>query len=366
MNISGYTEAFSFVQQDSQTSKWCSYFKHILTGKKRENQMKKKFFRLSAAVLLFFSGIMEIGWRFFNMVVCCKRGGRKKERKKWFELSHIRDNHPRNGYAKEYDESRAWCEAQKMQDCYIQSVDGLKLHGFYLPAEHAKRFVILSHGYRGSRFGSLSFMAKYLHEHQCNLLFMEQRCCGESEGKYITFGAKEKWDVQRWAIYVSERNKEKLPIYLYGQSMGAAAVLMSSGYRLPSEVKGLIADCGFQSMERQMRDMADNWFHLHYIPLLLKEMDCLCHFVAGFRMKDADTTEAMKSNTRPVLFFHGEKDTYVYPNNSFQNYMLCKAPKELVIVQGARHLCSAYADPELYQRTVMEFFEKYDGSNSEK
>ena len=328
--------------------------------------MKKKFFRLSAAGLLFFSGVMEIGWRFFNMVVCCKRGGSKKERKKWFELSHIRDNHPRNGYAKEYDESRAWCETQKMQDCYIQSVDGLKLHGFYLPAEHAKRFVILSHGYRGSRFGSLSFMAKYLHEHQCNLLFMEQRCCGESEGKYITFGAKEKWDVQRWAIYVSERNKEKLPIYLYGQSMGAAAVLMASGYRLPSEVKGLIADCGFQSMERQMRDMADNWFHLHYIPLLLKEMDCLCHFVAGFRMKDADTTEAMKRNTRPVLFFHGEKDTYVYPNNSFQNYMLCKAPKELVIVQGARHLCSAYADPELYQRTVMEFFEKYDGSNSEK
>ena len=269
--------------------------------------MKKKFFRLSAAGLLFFSGIMEIGWRFFNMVVCCKREGRKKERKKWFELSHIRDNHPRNGYAKEYDESRAWCEAQKMQDC-----------------------------------------------------------CGDSEGKYITFGAKEKWDVQRWAIYVSERNKEKLPIYLYGQSMGAAAVLMASGYRLPSEVKGLIADCGFQSMERQMRDMADNWFHLHYIPLLLKEIDCLCHFVAGFRMKDADTTEAMKRNTRPVLFFHGEKDTYVYPNNSFQNYMLCKAPKELVIVQGARHLCSAYADPELYQRTVMEFFEKYDGSNSEK
>lgn len=62
--------------------------------------MKKKICKLSATVLLFFSGIMEIGWRFFNMVVCCKREGRKKERKKWFELSHIRDNHPRNGYEK--------------------------------------------------------------------------------------------------------------------------------------------------------------------------------------------------------------------------------------------------------------------------
>lgn len=40
--------------------------------------MKKKICKLSAAVLLFFSGIMEIGWRFFNMVVCCKRGGRKE------------------------------------------------------------------------------------------------------------------------------------------------------------------------------------------------------------------------------------------------------------------------------------------------
>ena len=213
---------------------------------------------------------------------------------------------------------------------------------------------------RGSRFGTLSFMAKYLHEHQCDVLFIEHRCCGDSEGKYITFGAKEQWDVQQWAVYVSERNKEKLPIYLYGQSMGAAAVLMASGHTLPAEVKGLIADCGFQSMEGQMRDMAANWFHLHHIPLLLMELDWFCSLLAGFHMKDADTAEAMKKNTRPVLFFHGEKDTYVYPNNSFQNYMLCRAEKELVIIPGARHLCSAYADPELYQHKMMEFFEKYD------
>ena len=322
--------------------------------------MKKKISKICAVLLIIALGSMETGWRLFNMMICCKRGARKKERKKWFELSHIRENHPQNGYAEEYNESKEWCFAQKMQDCYIRSTDGLKLHGFYLPAENAKRFVILSHGYRGSRFGTMSFMAKYLHEHQCNLLFMEQRCCGDSEGKYITFGAMEQWDVQQWAIYVSERNKEKLPVYLYGQSMGASAVLMASGHTLPPEVKGPIADCGFHSMEGQMQDMAANWFHLPHIPLLLMEMDWFCSLLAGFHMKDADTTEAMKKNTRPVLFFHGEKDTYVYPHNSFQNYMLCKAPKKLVIVPGARHLCSAYADPALYQNTMMQFFEKYD------
>ena len=56
MNISGYTEAFSSVQQDSQTSKWCSYFKHILTGKKRENQMKKKIFQVVSSSIAFFLG----------------------------------------------------------------------------------------------------------------------------------------------------------------------------------------------------------------------------------------------------------------------------------------------------------------------
>ena len=69
--------------------------------------MKKKLIKPFAILLAVFLGSLEVGWRFFNMVVCCKRGEHKKERKKWFELSHIRENHPRNGYAREYNESKA-------------------------------------------------------------------------------------------------------------------------------------------------------------------------------------------------------------------------------------------------------------------
>ena len=52
--------------------------------------MKKKIIKLFAILAAVFLGSLEVGWRFFNMVVCCKRGEQKKERKKWFELSHIR------------------------------------------------------------------------------------------------------------------------------------------------------------------------------------------------------------------------------------------------------------------------------------
>lgn len=321
--------------------------------------MKNKVMKTIAATGTAIGVFMSFGWSFFEMMVHCKTK-KKQTRKKWFSLSHTRINHPRYKFEKEYEEGKAWCRNQTMQDCHIRSMDGLLLHALYLPAENGKRFVLLSHGYKGSGFGDFAYIAKFLHENQCHLLFIDQRCCGESEGEFITFGAKEQYDVQKWAYYIADRNKDKLPIYLFGESMGAAAVLMASGHRLPKEVKGLIADCGFRSMKGQLQDIAANWFHLNWVELLLFRVDLFCRFLGGFAMKDADTAQAMKTNKLPVLFFHGEKDTYVDTKNSIHNYSICQAPKELVIVPEARHLCSAYEQPELYREKLLSFFEKYD------
>ena len=41
--------------------------------------MKKKLIKPFAILLAVFLGLLEVGWRFFNMVVCCKRGEHKKE-----------------------------------------------------------------------------------------------------------------------------------------------------------------------------------------------------------------------------------------------------------------------------------------------
>lgn len=321
--------------------------------------IKKKFLKAVGVIAGAFSVFMAFGWSFFKMTVRYK-DHKKQEKKKWFALSHTKVNHPRYKFEKEYEEGKAWCAGQHMQDCYIRSADGLRLHASYLPAEDAKRFVLLSHGYKGSGFGDFAYMSRFLHENHCNLLFIDQRCCGESQGEYITFGAKEQYDVQRWAYYIARRNHKKLPVYLYGESMGGAAVLMASAHRLPRQVKGLIADCAFCSMKGQMQDMARNWFHLRWIGLLLFRLNLFCAIFAGFHMKDADTAEALKANARPVLFFHGVKDTYVDPGNSLYNYSLCRAPKELVVIPEARHLCSAYEEPELYREKVLGFFEKYD------
>ena len=324
--------------------------------------MKNKWMKWMKAGILAggaFTIFMMPGWSFFEITVHCKQK-RTLNKKKNFKLSHMKINHPRNKFEKEYNDGKVWCQEQKMQDCYMKSEDGLLLHGLYLPAENAERFILLCHGYKGSGFGDFANVAKFLHENHCNLLFIDQRCCGESEGEFITFGAKEQHDVKKWAYFIAKRNKNKLPIYLYGESMGAASVLMASGHTLPHEVKGLIADCGFHSMKGQFKDMAVNWFRLNWIELLLFRMNWFCRLLGGFSMKEADTTKALKTNKRPILFFHGAKDTYVFPGNSKMNYSLCQAPKELVIVPEARHICSAYEAPALYREKLLSFFKKYD------
>lgn len=318
----------------------------------------KIIIKMAEAAGMAFGAFMACGWPFFDMMVSCKKN-KRKTRKKWFELSHTKINHPRYKFEKEYEAGKAWCAGQDMQDCYVRSIDGLMLHALYLPADKPERFVLLLHGYKGSSFGDFAYTARFLHENHCNLLFIDQRCCGESEGEYITFGAKEQFDVQKWAFYIAKRNKDRLPIYLYGESMGASSVLMASGHKLPGEVKGIIADCGFRSMKGQLKDMAAEWFHLKYIGLLLFRLGIFCRLFASFHMADADTRKAMERNRIPILFFHGLADTYVAPKNSKYHYAMCKAPKELVLIPEARHLCSAYEAPELYRRKLLAFFDRY-------
>jgi hypothetical protein len=325
----------------------------------KEYHMNKKITPYIVIILTAAGTGIAFGRTFFELTVH-NRNGEKTSMLSGIRFPHMKRNHPRNQFEEEYEAGKAWCREQNMQDWYIKSADGLKLHAYYLPADNPKRYVLLSHGYKGNCFSEFGHIAGFLHDRGCNLLFIDQRACGMSEGEYITFGAKEKKDIQRWCCLIDKRNENKLPIYLYGKSMGAAAVLMATGEELPDDVKGVISDCGFQSMKRQFRDMASKWFHLPRIELLLFRLSVWCRFSAGFSINEADTSKALATNKRPILFFHGDDDTYVYPKNSLDNYNNCTAPKELVMVHGARHMCSEYVDKELYEKKLISFFHKYD------
>lgn len=134
------------------------------------------------------------------------------------------------------------------EDVFITSFDGLRLHAkFYAASERKAPVQIMFHGYKSSAERDFCGGLREGIDGGFNVLLVDQRAHGESEGKYLTFGVNERFDCLSWASYAAERFGNDVKIYLYGISMGAATVLMASALPLPKSVSGIVADCGYTS-----------------------------------------------------------------------------------------------------------------------
>ncbi len=258
-------------------------------------------------------------------------------------------------YRREIEEGERWIAAQRMETVSIQSDDGLKLAGRYLDAG-TRRTLLLFHGYRSRADRDFSCVVQLYHEMGFNVLLVDQRAHGESEGKYICFGVKEKRDCLRWAEYIDRRVGGDL--FLDGISMGATTVLMAAGETLPASVRGIIADCGFTSPREIMRTIMKRDMHLPDWPLL-SLMRIYVRLRTGFDIDGYSTLTAMKQNHIPVLLVHGKADAFVPYEMSVAAYEACAAEKQLVLVEGAGHGTSYLKDGPRCRAALTEFLNKY-------
>lgn len=256
---------------------------------------------------------------------------------------------------KERSEGIRWIESMRCERVQIKSEDGLRLNGYYLGAEKAERVVVMFHGWRGSWRHDFGACLKWLYEENSSLLLVEQRAQGESEGKYMGFGLLERKDCRIWLKWLAERNRDRLPVYLYGVSMGAATVLMAAGEELSAEVKGVIADCGFTSPYEMVSLFGRTKFKLREHPVM-DQLNWLFRKRAGYDLREYSALEAMEHCSVPVLFIHGKADTFVPHEMTLRNYEACTADKRLLLVDGAAHCMSFLKDRDSYTEAVRELF----------
>lgn len=262
-------------------------------------------------------------------------------------------------FEQELENGKYWFGAQKKERIAMTSFDGLKLIAYYLPAEKkSDKVLILMHGYRNDGLYDFAGLVKFYHEMGYHLLVPHQRSHGESEGDYICFGVKERYDLKQWAEYMARRFDGKCSIFLNGISMGGATVLMAAELGLPEQVKGMIADCGFTSPWDIFSHVLKDNCHLPKFPFMYVA-DFICGRRAGFHFKECSAVPGMKNNKIPVLFIHGGKDEFVPPSMSYKNYDACAGEKKILIVNRAAHGTSCLVEPEAYQSAVTEFVEKY-------
>ncbi len=253
-----------------------------------------------------------------------------------------------------------------MEKLEIESHDGIRLRGCFYPADDQKRIIVCMHGWRSSWAHDFGLISTFFHDElKSSLLLPDQRGQGESDGDYMGFGVLERFDCFEWVKYAVNRFGSDVPIYLCGVSMGAATVLMTTGFELPKNVKGVIADCGFTSPHAIMEHVVRDNLHLSgrfAYPLVNRQMNKK----ANFDGDEYSTVEALSKAEVPVLFIHGASDHFVPVQMTFENYEACVSPKDLLIVPGADHGLSYFKDNAAYRRAVTAFFEKYDQSRREE
>ena len=350
-------------------------------NQKRGRKIKRKL--LSIGALLLALPVYGISNGLFQLAVCrddrdslLQREGLKKlwnningriakRKKKREDSSGAGGSQPERGlgfadFRKELEAGKAWFEEQEKERITMTSHDGLKLVAYFLPAEgEGNKILILMHGYRNKGIvWDFANLVKFYHDMGYHLLVPYQRAHGESEGKYICFGVKERYDLVQWTEYMAGRFGGKCNIFLAGISMGCATVLMAAGLKLPKQVKGLIADCGFTSPWDILAHVLKRDFHLPKFPFLYVA-DYICRAKAGFHFQECSVVDSMKWNRIPVLFIHGGKDEFVPARMSQMNYDACGAEKEIFIVDRAAHGTSNLVEPEAYRQKVIGFMERF-------
>jgi len=266
-----------------------------------------------------------------------------------------------------YREGRAWAEAgEGFREAEIQSVDGLKLWGAYLPAEkRTHRWAICVHGFHDDH-ASMGIFAKRYHEAGWNTLMPDQRGFGNSEGDRIGWGWDERLDLVGWISWVVRRDPEA-EILLHGVSMGAATVLLATGGALPENVKAAVSDCSYTDIESEMRFVVHTrgpgGERLLGLPSRVA-FDTLRHTTrrrTGFDLRNASPLQAVERSKTPTLFIHGVEDDLVPPSMMGRLFRAAKCPKSFLWVPGAGHAVEAGVSPELYWGSVRTFLDSYMG-----
>ncbi|WP_454192599.1 alpha/beta hydrolase [Paenibacillus sp. Marseille-Q7038] len=239
------------------------------------------------------------------------------------------------------------------EDVWIKSQDGLKLHGVIVePNPSSHRWIIIVHGYTASHSISTQYITMFS-ELGFNLLLVDQRRHGKSEGIYTTFGYKEKYDVAAWVEFLYERVGQHCLIGLHGQSLGGGTVLEYLSIANPC-VKFVIADCPYSDLTELMKYQikrvklqAFPWFYSIMNRRVLKR--------AGFRLEQVSPLRAVQESELPVMFIHGLEDRFVPTYMSEDLFAHKIGFKRLLLVEKAEHANAYMTNPSLYRKEVMHF-----------
>jgi len=249
---------------------------------------------------------------------------------------------------------------QKLEEVFIRSDDGIKLAAKYITNPiKSNRYVIFLHHYRGNGFDEFNVSAHTFYDKGFNLFFIEERGNINSGGKYFTIGPKEKEDVYSWIKYLVSQDKDS-EILLFGHLMGAHIVLLALSYNLPSNVKCVIADSGYNSLDDQLLYAAHDRLKIKKAKIVVTIGETYAIFMHKMHF-DETVQKSVFKNQIPVCLIHDTTDDLVpsYNLDIIYNSFDKDCYVEKHSFEGITHYSNERKDLHRYSEIITSFSEKF-------
>ena len=275
------------------------------------------------------------------------------------ELHDIEKSYTRYVENNLFDE--ALYNSASKEDITLKSFDGLNLTSTLIMNENpTNKFIILVHGVSICYVGSLKYFDIF-YKNGFNVLIVNQRRHGKSEGKYSTYGFYEKYDVNMWIEYLKSRFGNDIILGLHGESMGAGTVMET--IPLNDSIKFVIEDCGYSNFHELIGFQITHAYKNRLVRKILRPSLIFANFFmktkAKFSMKKIVPIDIVASTSLPMMFIHGKEDYFVPWYMSVDLYNAkTKGYKKLYLVEGAKHAEALEVNKILYEKKIMTFIEK--------
>jgi len=217
--------------------------------------------------------------------------------------------------------------------------------------------VLLVHDKNNNRSQVLD-LASFLYQEGYSVLLFDLRAHGLSDGNKISFGIKEKKDIeQAFKFFARQKNVDENNLGIYALGYSASWTILSEEQDFVKKAnKVLILDSAYSSIDSLISNKL-SWNHL-FIPVLSKSIYSwtLSLFVEESLVNPIDL---IKNIEKPILFIHSAEDNMLSKSNSIDlNEAKIFGEKELWLVPLLDHLESYEKNKGKYREKVLEMLNK--------
>lgn len=241
----------------------------------------------------------------------------------------------------------------EFEDVSLDTEDGLRLRGWWIPCRGSERAIVQLHGHSGSMDPDLGYVPAW-HAAGYNVLMFDFRAHGRSEGRLSTFGYLECLDVlaaARWARQARGMRR----VALVGFSLGAMAALLAAP--LSPDVDAVVAD----GSPARIRSAITVWGLERGVPRwLARVLSRLVLLGASLRLRAnlfryEPVRWVGRIAPRPLLIIHGDLDQYC---PDFEELRAAAVGAELWRLPDVGHVQASQVYPEEYRRRVVGFLDR--------